>query len=68
MLYSNSCAVLHPKYNLKYFEKCGWDKEWIETAKEIIREEFKQNHTAYKVPSFYLSSSKSRVCFYCFHS
>ncbi|KAH9960262.1 hypothetical protein BC827DRAFT_1103688, partial [Russula dissimulans] len=33
--------VLHPRYKLKYFERQGWDREWIETAETIVREEFK---------------------------
>ena len=39
--------VLHPKYKLKYFNKQGWDKEWIDTAEEIVREEFRKNYAAY---------------------
>ena len=46
---SNYCLVLHPKHKLKYFEKKGWRKEWIATAKEIIQEEFQRNYTAYVI-------------------
>lgn len=41
--------VLHPKHKLKYFEKQGWDKEWITTAEEIVRDEFKKNYAAYAI-------------------
>ena len=46
---SNIFLVLHPKHKLKYFEKQGWDKEWINTAEEIVREEFKKNYAAYVI-------------------
>ena len=39
--------VLHPTHKLKYFSKQGWDKEWIKTAEDIVREEFKQNYAEY---------------------
>jgi len=41
--------VLHPKHKLKYFEKQGWDKAWITTAEEIVREEFRNNYAAYAI-------------------
>ena len=28
--------VLHPKHKLKYFEKQGWEKDWVKTAEEIV--------------------------------
>lgn len=39
-------TVLHPQLKLKYFQQHGWTKEWIETAEEIVREEFKKYMTA----------------------
>lgn len=39
--------VLHPKYKLKYFEKQNWEEDWIKTAEEIVREEFKKNYEEY---------------------
>ena len=42
--------VLHLKHKLKYFEKKGWEKLWIATAEEIVREEFKKNYAAYAIP------------------
>ncbi|KIK00853.1 hypothetical protein K443DRAFT_70947, partial [Laccaria amethystina LaAM-08-1] len=32
--------VLHPQLKLKYFPQHGWEKEWVNTAAEIVREEF----------------------------
>jgi hypothetical protein len=42
--------VLHPRHKLKYFEKQGWDDAWINTAEEIVREEFKKNYATYVIP------------------
>jgi hypothetical protein len=39
--------VLHPKHKLKYFEKQGWDRDWIETTKNIVREEFMSSYANY---------------------
>ena len=48
----NLCAiVLHPQLKLKYFQQHGWEKEWINTAEEIVREEFKKYDVSNKVPS-----------------
>jgi hypothetical protein len=32
--------VLHPRHKLHYFKSAGWEDEWIETARSIVREEF----------------------------
>jgi hypothetical protein len=40
------CLVLHPQMKLKYFQQHGWSKAWVDTAEEIVREEFAK----YKVP------------------
>ena len=32
--------VLHPQLKLRYFQQQGWEKGWVETAEEIIRDEF----------------------------
>ena len=32
--------VLHPRHKLKYFENAGWEKEWINTARQIVQDEF----------------------------
>lgn len=38
--------VLHPRHKLKYFERAGWEPEWISTAEEIVRAVFKQSYAA----------------------
>jgi hypothetical protein len=37
-------VVLHPHHKLEYFKKAKWDEEWIETAKNIVREEFERSY------------------------
>lgn len=32
--------VLHPNLKLKYFANHGWEKSWIATAEELVRDEF----------------------------
>ncbi|KAK2465179.1 hypothetical protein APHAL10511_002810, partial [Amanita phalloides] len=39
--------VLHPQYKLCYFEKLNWDPEWIKTAEQIIKDEFKHSYSDY---------------------
>jgi hypothetical protein len=43
--------VLHPQLKLKYFQQHGWEKEWISTAEEIVRDEFKKYDVSNKMPS-----------------
>ena len=32
--------VLHPQLKLKYFQQRNWEKDWINTAETIVREEY----------------------------
>lgn len=36
--------MLHPRHKLEYFKNAGWEPEWIDTAKSIVREEFEQSY------------------------
>jgi hypothetical protein len=40
---------------LKYFRQHGWTKAWVDTAKEIVKEEFDK----YKVPHATAAASVS---------
>ena len=40
---------------LKYFQQHGWSKAWVDTAKEIVREEFAK----YKIPQ---AAATASVC------
>ena len=32
--------VLHPTHKLTYFKNASWESDWIDTAEEIVREEY----------------------------
>ena len=35
-------SVLHPRHKLQYFELAGWEEDWVETAKGIVRAKFEE--------------------------
>lgn len=37
--------VLHPSYKIAYFKKAGWEANWIEVTKEIVRNQFEGTYT-----------------------
>lgn len=37
-------AVLHPRHKLQYFKTSGWEDEWVETARNIVRDEFDRSY------------------------
>jgi hypothetical protein len=39
-------SVLHPRHKLKYFERAGWEADWIKTAEEIVRAKFEESYDA----------------------
>jgi hypothetical protein len=40
-------TVLHPNLKLRYFQTHGWEKDWVDTAEAIVREDFAKY---YEVP------------------
>lgn len=36
--------MLHPKYKLKYFADAGWETDWIETARQLLRNEWEAQY------------------------
>ena len=40
----DSFLVLHPCHKLHYFKTAGWEDEWIDTARDIVREEFDRTY------------------------
>ncbi|KAG2085773.1 uncharacterized protein F5147DRAFT_588812 [Suillus discolor] len=34
--------VLHPRHKLSYFKAAGWQDDWIHTAEQLVRDEFKR--------------------------
>jgi hypothetical protein len=39
-------VVLHPPHKLNYFKAAKWDKEWIDTARQIVRDEYERTYKA----------------------
>jgi hypothetical protein len=33
-------VVLHPRHKLQYFKNIGWEDDWIQTAEDLVRDEF----------------------------
>lgn len=46
VLYS---TVLHPRHKLNYFLKAKWESEWINTAQELVQDEFRRNYKSIEV-------------------
>lgn len=42
--HSHDSTVLHPRYKTTYFENENWEKEWIETAKDILTEQWETHY------------------------
>jgi hypothetical protein len=42
-------AVLHPRHKLQYFKNANWPQDWINTAKDIVREEFDRSYASSEV-------------------
>jgi hypothetical protein len=38
--------VLHPRYKLGYFKAAGWTQEWIDTAEDLVRNQFDLKYTS----------------------
>ena len=36
--------VVHPKHKLRLFQNVGWEKAWIDTAEELVHEEFDHHY------------------------
>jgi hypothetical protein len=36
--------VLHPNYKLDYFHARKWERAWIDTATDLVREEFNAHY------------------------
>jgi len=37
-------SVLHPRHKLHYFKTAGWEDAWIETARNIVQDEFDRTY------------------------
>ena len=43
--------VLHPQHKLSYFKGAQWEDDWIETAEQLVREEFERSYLSVNVNS-----------------
>jgi hypothetical protein len=59
---THSLAVLHPGLKLEYFKRHNWEKDWIEQAEALVREEFMQKY-ANKSEAPSQTSLNAMVCF-----
>ena len=37
-------SVLHPQHKLKYFKNARWEVEWINTAENLVHDEFDRSY------------------------
>ena len=38
--------VLHPRHKLAYFKNARWESDWIDTAEELVCDEFKRSYAS----------------------
>lgn len=38
--------VLDPRHKLEYFKTAGWDREWIDTARELVRNQYNSRYVS----------------------
>ncbi|KAH8995600.1 hypothetical protein EDB92DRAFT_1794416, partial [Lactarius akahatsu] len=51
--------VLHPCHKLEYFKRHNWEEAWIDTARDIVHNEFDQQYASMDIPDgMQLSSNK----------
>lgn len=43
--------VLNPRYKLQYFKQAKWPEDWINTAKDITRDEYERSYAHKAVDS-----------------
>ncbi|TFY61175.1 hypothetical protein EVG20_g7153 [Dentipellis fragilis] len=42
--------ILHPRHKLEYFKHANWEADWIDTAREIVRDEFDRSYASVAIP------------------
>lgn len=55
--------MLHPSYKLRYFEKAGWQDEWVKEAVGLVRTEFDDSYAAHVVPQGQVRSTDTALGF-----
>ena len=54
--------VLHPRHKLKYFENAGWEDDWIQRAKEIVRTQFELSYGSLDISWADSQQTEAKVC------
>lgn len=50
--------VLHPRHKLAYFKNAGWDQTWIDTAKNLVCDQFESRYASHTDTAMENDSSK----------
>ena len=53
-------TVLHPRHKLQYFKNAGWEDEWVEAARNIVRDEFDRTYAFMDFDEEVISMEKVR--------
>ncbi|TFY73210.1 hypothetical protein EWM64_g10802 [Hericium alpestre] len=43
--------VLHPCHKLEYFKNANWETDWINTACDLVQDEYKRSYASLEVPA-----------------
>ena len=62
IIINDSVLVLHPRHKLHYFKTAGWEDEWINTARNIVREEFDRTYAFMDFDGEVVSKNEVREC------
>ena len=60
-------TVLHPRHKLQYFKNANWLPEWIDIAKNIVREEFERSYASGDVAAVDPESVSNFICIFNMH-
>ena len=58
MNFIDKLLVLHSCHKLHYFKSAGWEPEWIETARSIVRDEFDRTYAFMDMEDNVISKNK----------
>ena len=68
MIFIDAFSVLHPRHKLHYFKTAGWEDDWIQTARDIVHEEFDRTYTFMEYDNEVVAMDKVRESpkfYYC---
>lgn len=53
-------TVLHPRHKVEYFKRAKWEKEWIDSAVDIVRDEFERTYADREIDVDHFKPSKAK--------